>query len=85
MNVEPQPAVGSLEMSGWADPERARARDGGAPYEREYAVSALADACVFVRAAGAAVLERGASDHHPIVLDLAVGAQLFESPVLLAF
>jgi Domain of unknown function (DUF222) len=54
VNVEPQPAVGSLEMSGWTDPERARARDGGAPYEREYAVSALADACVFVRAAGAA-------------------------------
>ena len=54
VNVEPQPAVGSLDMSGWTDPERARARDGGAPYSREYAVSALADACVFVRAAGAA-------------------------------
>jgi hypothetical protein len=54
VNVGPQPAVGSLDMSGWSDPEWARARDGGAPYNRDYAVSALADACVFVRAAGAA-------------------------------
>ena len=41
--VDPQPAVGSLDRTGWTDPSLARARDGGAPYRREYAVSVIAD------------------------------------------
>jgi endonuclease/exonuclease/phosphatase family metal-dependent hydrolase len=38
-----------------------------------------------IRLAGSQVLERGASDHHPIVLDLAVSAALYQSGALLAF
>ena len=51
--VVAQPASGRLDLAGWTDPELARARDGGAPYDHEYAVSAIADASVFMRAAGA--------------------------------
>lgn len=38
-----------------------------------------------VRPAGAMVLDRGASDHHPIVLDLAVGSMPLADGALLAF
>ena len=38
-----------------------------------------------VRLLGSQVLERGASDHHPIVLDLAVAAQSYPDGALLAF
>jgi endonuclease/exonuclease/phosphatase (EEP) superfamily protein YafD len=36
-------------------------------------------------AMGSMVLERGASDHHPIVLDLAPAVPLFEGGALMAF
>ena len=52
--VPAQPAFGRLDVAGWSDPDLARARDGGAPFDRDYAVSVLADASVFMRAAGAA-------------------------------
>jgi endonuclease/exonuclease/phosphatase (EEP) superfamily protein YafD len=38
-----------------------------------------------IRLAGATVLDRGASDHHPIVLDLAVTPEQVEGGALLAF
>jgi endonuclease/exonuclease/phosphatase (EEP) superfamily protein YafD len=38
-----------------------------------------------IGAMGAVVLERGGSDHHPIVLDLALQPQIFEDGALLAF
>jgi endonuclease/exonuclease/phosphatase family metal-dependent hydrolase len=38
-----------------------------------------------IRLVDAQVLARGASDHHPIVLDLAVAAELYPSGALLAF
>jgi endonuclease/exonuclease/phosphatase family metal-dependent hydrolase len=38
-----------------------------------------------IRLAGATVLDRGASDHHPIVLDLAVAPEQVEGGALLAF
>ena len=38
-----QPALGTLEESGGKDPTVARAREGGAPFDYEYAVSALAE------------------------------------------
>src|ERR1019366_7238975 len=38
-----------------------------------------------IAAMGSKVLERGASDHHPIVLDLAMMSQSFERSALLAF
>jgi hypothetical protein len=47
-------ASGRLDMSGWNDSELARARDGGAPYDREYAIAVLADGIAFNRAALAA-------------------------------
>jgi len=53
VDVVAQPAFGRLDLAGWWDPERARARDGGAAFNREYAVSVLAEASVFNRAAGA--------------------------------
>jgi hypothetical protein len=52
--VEPQPAFGDFDLSGWTDSELARARDGGAPFRQDYAVSVLADSSVFRRAAGSA-------------------------------
>jgi Domain of unknown function (DUF222)/HNH endonuclease len=51
--VDPQPAVGSLDRTGWTDPSLARARDGGAPYRREYAVSVIADQVASNREASA--------------------------------
>jgi len=54
MDVETQPASGRLDLSGWADAELARARDGGAPFSQHHAVSVLADGSVFMRAAAAA-------------------------------
>ena len=54
MEVEARPALGRLDLSGWADAELARARDGGAPFSRHHAVSVLADGSVFMRAAAAA-------------------------------
>jgi endonuclease/exonuclease/phosphatase family metal-dependent hydrolase len=38
-----------------------------------------------VRLTSSQVLERGASDHHPIVLDLAMAAETYQDGVLLAF
>jgi hypothetical protein len=52
--VAPEPALGRLDLSGWTDSELARARDGGASFSQDYAVSVLADGCAFQRAAGAA-------------------------------
>jgi hypothetical protein len=48
-------AAGRLDLSGWDDTELARARDGGAPYDREYAISVIADGIAFNRDAAAAV------------------------------
>ena len=48
-------ACGRLGLSGWDDTELARARDGGAPYDRAYAISVLADGIASNRAAAAAV------------------------------
>jgi Domain of unknown function (DUF222)/HNH endonuclease len=45
--VVAQPTIEPLDSSGWSDPELARARDGGAPYQHDHAVSVLADACSF--------------------------------------
>ena len=47
-----QSAVGTLNGSDWNDPTVARARDGGAAFDYEYAVSALADASAYLRSAG---------------------------------
>jgi HNH endonuclease/Domain of unknown function (DUF222) len=47
-----QSGVGTLNGSGWKDHAVARARDGGAAFDYEYAVSALADASGYVRSAG---------------------------------
>jgi hypothetical protein len=47
-------AFGRLDLSGWDDSELARARDGGAPYDREYAIAVIADGIAFNRAAVAA-------------------------------
>jgi hypothetical protein len=52
--VEPQPAFGDFDLSGWTDSELARTLDGVAPFSQDYAVSVLADSSVFRRAAGAA-------------------------------
>jgi Domain of unknown function (DUF222)/HNH endonuclease len=46
-----RPAFGHLEESGGKDPTVAHAREGGAPFDYEYAVSALADASVYARSA----------------------------------
>ncbi len=48
--VAAQPANGRLDLSGWTDSQLARARDGGAPFDRHHAVSVLADGIVFGRA-----------------------------------
>ena len=53
--VVAQPASGRLDLGGWNDPELARARDGGAPFNREYAVAVMADGIAFNRAAAANV------------------------------
>ena len=52
--VHSQPATGRLDKPGWTDPDRSRARAGGAPFDHVYATSVLADGSVFRRAAGAA-------------------------------
>jgi len=49
-----QPATGRLDEPGWTDPDRSRARDGGAPFDQDHAASVLADGSVFRRAASAA-------------------------------
>jgi hypothetical protein len=49
--ISPQPAFGNLEESGGKDPTVARAREGGAAIDFEYAVSAIADASVYARLA----------------------------------
>jgi hypothetical protein len=54
VDVTPEPAFGRLDLSGWTDFELPRARDGGAAVSLDYAVSAVSDAVVFERAAGAA-------------------------------
>ena len=42
-------ARGRLDLGGWSDLERARARDGGAPFDRDYAVGVLAEGIAFNR------------------------------------
>jgi hypothetical protein len=54
VTVVAQPAAGRLDRAGWTDSERARALDGGAPFDRDYVVSVLADASVFTSAVQAA-------------------------------
>ena len=54
MPVVAKAAAGRLDLSGWDDTELARARDGGAPYDRAYAISVLADGIAFNRAGVAA-------------------------------
>jgi len=49
--VVAQPAAGKLDEPNWKDPTTARARDGGASFDYEYAVSALADASAYLRSA----------------------------------
>jgi hypothetical protein len=55
VRVVAKAAAGRLDLSGWDDTELARARDGGAPYDREYAISVIADGIAFNRDAAAAV------------------------------
>jgi hypothetical protein len=50
-----RPASGRLDLAGWGDSELARARDGGAPFDRDYAVAVMADGIAFNRAASAMV------------------------------
>jgi hypothetical protein len=48
-----RPAVGGLPALDGDEPTAARAQDGGASFDYEYAVSALADASVYARTASA--------------------------------
>ncbi len=50
MPVVAKTASGRLDLSGWDDSELARARDGGAPFDREYAIAVMADGNAFNRA-----------------------------------
>ena len=54
VEVSPEPAFGRLDLSGWTDFDMPRARDGGAAFSLDYAVSVLSDAIVFEREASAA-------------------------------
>jgi len=51
--VVPREANGRLDLTGWSDPERARALDGGAPHDRAHAVSVLAEPRMFPAAVSA--------------------------------
>jgi hypothetical protein len=55
VTVVAQPASGRLDLGRWNDSELARARDGGAPFDRDYAVAVMADGIAFNRAASARV------------------------------
>jgi len=75
-------AVGPTMLPGFRDigPRRRTHRSGNI-------VNLRLDRCLArdLRATGAQVLERGASDHHPIVLDLSVEEGLLPEGALLAF
>jgi endonuclease/exonuclease/phosphatase (EEP) superfamily protein YafD len=75
-------AVGPTLLPGFRDigPRRRTHRSGNI-------VNLRLDRCLArdLRATGAQVLERGASDHHPIVLDLSVEESLLPEGALLAF
>jgi endonuclease/exonuclease/phosphatase (EEP) superfamily protein YafD len=75
-------AVGPTMLPGFRDigPRRRTHRSGNI-------VNLRLDRCLArdLRATGAQVLERGASDHHPIVLDLSVEEGLLGADALLAF
>ncbi len=75
-------AVGPTKLPGFSDigPRKRTHKSGNL-------VNLRLDRCLArgVSAIGSQVLERGPSDHHPIVLDLALTAELFQDGALLAF